>query len=126
MLPARCLAALLIGSLAAGPAMAEPSAAPVAPVDQATPAPAPSASSPRLQGRALLLARQAEPRLQPSPLPQPVPLDPAGLNEPKPLDRVWFWAAAAGLVLGTAALFLVATSGDDQPSTRLGNMAAFD
>jgi hypothetical protein len=95
-------------------------------VDPATPGAAPPPPRARPQGRALLLARQPEPRLQAVPLPQPVPMVPAALNDPKPVDRWWFWAAAGGLVLATAALFLVATSGNDRPNTRLGNMEAFD
>ena len=126
MSPARCLAALLIGSLAASPALAERPAPRVASVDPAPPGTVPARPQTRPQGRALLLARQPEPRLQSLPAPGPVPLVPEALDDPKPLDRWWFWAAAGGLVVATAALFLVATSGNDRPSTRLGNMEAFD
>jgi hypothetical protein len=123
VIPARCLAALLIGSLAASPALADRPAPRVA---SAGPAPSdPPPARTRAQGRALLLAPPRAPRLQAVPLPQPVPMAPGELNDPKPLDRWWFWATAGGLVVATAALFLVATSGHDRPPTRLGNMEAF-
>jgi hypothetical protein len=73
----------------------------------------------------LLLAPSRAPELQTVPLPQPVPMAPEALNDPKALDRWWFWAAAGGLVVATVALFLVATSGNDRPPTKLGNMEAF-
>ena len=123
--PAPWLAAVLAGILIAGPALAEPrpqprprAARPVAP--QAVPRPLRAAG-----GRALLLAHLAGPEAQTTPLPQPVPMSPQALSDPKPVDRWWFWATAGGLVLATAALFLVATSGSDRPGTKLGNMEAF-
>jgi hypothetical protein len=130
-IPARCLAALLISSLAASPALADRPAPPAAAAHAEQPgAPALPSSGARAQGRALLLARQHEPtptapNAQTVPLPQPAVQSPQAVEEPKPLDRWWFWAAAGGLLLATGALFLVATSGNDRPSTRLGNMEAF-
>jgi hypothetical protein len=125
VIPARWVAVLLAFSLAASPALADPG--PGRAPDPAQNAPAKAAPSrSRLQGRALLLARLPEPRIQVVPLPQPVPMSTQAIEEPKPLDRWWFWAVAAGLVLATATLFLVATSGTEQPSTMLGNMEAFD
>jgi hypothetical protein len=133
----RWLAAALAASLAAGAARAEPRGPAVSRPSPRlagagrTPAPA----RPPVEGRALLLARlpaadvqgvPLAPGAQTMPLPQPVPLSREAIEDPKPLDRWWFWAAAGGLVLATAALFLVVTRGGDQPSTRLGNMEAFD
>lgn len=76
----------------------------------------------------------APPALPPTAAPVPAAAPPAPvvlLKQPPPpssasiTDKWWFWAGIGGVVVLTATVLLVATRGEDEPKTKLGNMEAF-
>lgn len=108
-----------------GPAKQGPETTPP-PSDPAEPAEDPALPPPPAPPVPPGLSPHAAP---PLPRPEVAPalsLDSAA-EPPTPVtQKWWFWATVGAVVAGTVTVFLLTTSGNTPPGTRLGNMEAFD